>query len=116
MDYKDILSDLAEKWLLIEINHAVSKEGSNLFWELANNLFHRLYVAKGDGGRKIPQFSQLRNNLYDNMTPTVHMKIAYQSKESGEVTEVDDVTSIPVSRFPPSTYKRLYEIASVNVR
>lgn len=79
-------------------------------------MFHRLYVAKGDGGRKIPQFEQLRNKLYQDRTPTVNMEIGYQSKDNGEITIVKDATSTPVSQFPPCSYKRLYEIGSVDVR
>ena len=43
------------------------------------------------------------------------MEIGYESKDDGEVTVVKDATSTPISRFPPSTYRRLYEIASVDV-
>lgn len=79
-------------------------------------MFHQMYVAKGNLGKKIPQFDHIRQNLYDNNTPKVHMEIGYQSKEDGELTILDNVETIPVSRFPPSHYKRLYEIASVDVR
>lgn len=101
--------------MVIETNHRVSKQASNDFWDLANRFFHPMYVAKGDGGRKIPQISHLRDKLYDDKVPPVEMEIGYQNKENGEITVVEDIRSAPVSRFPPSTYKRLYEIASVDV-
>ena len=116
LDYQDILRDLSKQWLLIEINHRVSKEATNDFWSVANKMFHAMYVAKGDFGRKVPQFPVLRERLYDNNTPRVHMDIAYQSKEDDGITVVRDVTSAPSSRFPPSTHRKLFEIASVDVR
>ena len=45
-DFWDILHELCKLWLLIEINHKVSKTASNEFWKLANKYFHRMYVAK----------------------------------------------------------------------
>ena len=93
----------------------MSKEASNEFWRIGNKFFHEMYVAKGDVGRKIPQFSHLREQLYENEVPPVSLTIAYQSKEDGNVTVVENVTSAPVSRFPPSNYRRLYEIGSVKV-
>lgn len=43
------------------------------------------------------------------------MELGYQSKEDGEITVVKDATSTPTSRFPPGSFKRSYEIASVDV-
>ena len=101
--------------MLIEINHKVSKEGSNQFWSLANEMFHSLYVARGNSGKKVPQFNHLRNKLNDSKVPPIHMEIGYKSKETGEITVVEDATTNPVSRFPPCNYRRLYEIVSVDV-
>ena len=99
---------------MVEVTHRVSKEATEQFWRLANSMFHRLYVAKGNVGKKIPQFDHIRTILYDNETPTVNLEIGYKSKEGDEVTIVK-ATTTPVSRFPPSTYNKLYEIASVDV-
>ena len=115
MNYRDLLADLSQKWLENEIHHKVSKEASNYFWRIANERFHELYVAKGNRSRKIPQFSHLREQLYHKKVPRVNMEIGYKAKEDGEVTVVKDATSTPVSKFPPCTYRRLYEIASVDV-
>lgn len=98
---------------MIEINHRVSKEASNLFWRLGNALFHDLHLARGQR-KRVPQFPHLRNKLYDTKVPKVNLKIGYQSKEDGEIT-VFEGTRDPVSRFPPHTYKRIYEIAWVDV-
>ena len=47
--------------------------------------------------------------------PPIHMEIGFQSKQDGEIVVLEDVQSSPVSQYPPCTYKRLYEIASVDV-
>ena len=99
---------------MIEINHKVSKEASNQFWCLANAKFHELYVAKGNRGRKIPQFFQLRDKLNEKKVPPINMEIGFKSKEDGEITVVNAKSS-PTSLYPPSNYKRLYEIVSVDV-
>lgn len=100
---------------MTEINHKVSKEASSRFWRIANDMFHRMYVMKGDRGKKIPQFQSLRDKMYMEDIPVVKMEVAFQSKEDGEVTILEEVISIPISKFPPSGYNRLYEIASVDV-
>ena len=114
-DYRDILSDLSEEWLLTEVSHHVSKEASNSMWKIANDLFHRMYTAKANEGRKIPQFCHLRRKLYEDKVPKIKMEFAYQSKDDGSVTVVEDVSTTPLARFPPSTHRKLYEIASVDV-
>ena len=98
----------------METNHKVSKVASEAFWRISNEYFHKLYVAKGDNPKKVCQFQNLRNKLYQS-TPRVNMDIGYKSKVTGETTVLHDVDVIPASRFPPDSYKRLYEIASVKV-
>ena len=111
----DILENLSRQWILTEINHKVSKTASNQFWSISNDMFHALYVAKGDVGRKIPKFQQIRNKLTVENLPPIKMEIGYMSKIDGQITIVEDVSSTPVSAFPPSTHRRLFEIASVEV-
>ena len=108
-----ILSKLAKEWIQVEINHKVSKQASDCFWNLGNKMFHNLYQARGDSGKKIPQFSSLRNKL-NKTVPRVNMDVGYTSKTTGEITVVEDVDTIPVSKFPTNEYKKIYEIASVD--
>ena len=113
MNFQELLANLCHQWLLTEINHKVSKEASNLFWKISNDHFHNVYVARG--GKKVPQFQQLRNKLYDEKVPCIKMDVGFQCKETGEITVLKDVTTISSSRYPPCSYRRLYEIASVDV-
>lgn len=114
-NYKEILESLLEKWIINEIDHRVSKTASENFWRIASS-FHDLHVAKGASRRKIPQLGHLRKKMYKDRVPDVHMEVGFQSKDTGEVTVLDDVAVIPTSRFPTNQFRRLYEIASVDVR
>lgn len=114
-NYGEILQRLLEQWVDVESHHKISKVASNELWRIADKFFHQLYLAKGNRGKRVPQLAHLRRKLNADKLPPVHLKIAYQSKESGEVTVVDS-ESTPISRFPPSTYRRLYEIAFVKVK
>ena len=116
-DYRNILKKLSEDWIINEITHRVSKQASDSFWKLANEHFFALYSLKTQQGvtRKIPQFQHLRRNLYKKNVPKVTMEIGYECKANGEIMVVEDIESTPISKFPPSTHRRLYEIASVKV-
>ena len=114
-DYLEILQNLVKDWILVEIEHRVSKKASNEFWRLSNTMFHQMYIAKGNRGRSIPQISHLREKLYKDYVPPVHMDVGYESKDNGDVTVLKDISSIPVSKFPPSQFRKLYEIAYVDV-
>ena len=116
-DYRTILSSLLQDWILCEISHTISKKASNSLWKIAQAHFYKLYSAKAAQGvkRKIPKLPQLRKKMYDDYTPEVKMEIGYISKATGEVEVVKDVQSTPVSRYPPSTHRRIYEIAYVDV-
>ena len=78
-------------------------------------MFHQMYVAKGNRGRKIPQLSHLRQKMYDDRIPPVKMDVGFQEKGSGDITVLKGVSHIPVSRFPTNQYRRLYEIGYVDV-
>ena len=43
------------------------------------------------------------------------MEVCYEVKETGDMIIMSDLECIPVKKFPPSKYKKLYETAKVNV-
>lgn len=116
-DYREILLKVSKDWILTEINHKLSKESANELWRIANQYFAQMYKLKEEQGitKNIPTFNHLRKKLYENNTPKVKMEIAYECKETGDITIMEDLEKTPVSRFPPNTHRRLYEIASVDV-
>ena len=115
--YKKILQDLAEDWILVEIDHHVSKSATDAFWKVATAKFKQLFEAREARNmkRKIPQFPYLRQTLYDKKVPRISMEIAYQNKETEEITVIEDVEKAPVSKYPPDKFVKLYEKATVKV-
>lgn len=112
-DYETIFEDLKSKWLLIEIDHSVSKCASENFWKTGLQYFHRLHTAYGR--KRTSQFNSIRRQMYKDKIPDIDIEIAYKEKASGEVVMVND-TVTPVKRFPQSRYEKLYEIGTVQVR
>lgn len=101
--------------MVLEINHRVSKTCSESFWKLANDFFPLLYEAKKAQmiRKKVPQFQSIRNNLHIENVPEIKMKVAFENKITGEIETLTDLKSIP--RYSPQTYKKLYEMATVEV-
>lgn len=115
--FKTVHEHLVRDWLLTEIEHHVSKAASSSFWKVADKYFHSLYGAKEREGisRKVPQFMQERKKIHDKNVPKISMEVAYQHKHTGEISVVENVQSIPASRYPPNLYTKIYEVASVEV-
>lgn len=115
-NYFSLLHCLSKKWMEAELDHTVSKVGSNLFWKIAFKFVPRILEAKAQQRvtRKTPQFNHIRRTLYDKYTPDVNLEIAYREKETDEVRIVNE-SVMPKSRFPPDKFEKLYEIASVKV-
>ena len=111
-DYDSILKQLKSKWILVEIDHSVSKSASELFWKLALHYFPKLHSCIGK--KKTPQFKTIRRHMYNNLVPPIQLEIGYKDRNSGEVTIVKD-TITPIKRFSPAKYEKLYEIGTVQV-
>lgn len=108
----DELEELSKEWLLVEIKHKVSKIASNKFWSLALKHFNSILQNRSN---KIPQFQQQRRKLFKTYVPPISLNAAYSNNENDEITEVTDVSTLPISRFPRDTYTKLYESATVKV-
>ena len=116
-DYDSILKHLSREWLKIERNHRVSKVAGNAFWCLARDWFHRLFVCKDRQNvrKKTPTFLQIRRTMYKQEVPPINMEFGYEHKETGVVSVArGEVT--PKSQFPPNQYKKIWEVATVQVR
>lgn len=116
MSYPAILEKLTEDWLMLESKHKTSKSASEDFWELAKKAFPKLYRAKIDEVvlKNIPKFVSQRRKLYNNNVPPVKLEIGYLDKETEDVIVVED-DKTPKSRFHPSKFQKLYQVASVKV-
>ena len=115
--YKAILKKLSSEWMNSEINHRISKSASNELFEIGKKWMHPLYEARKIQGiyKETPQFVHIRRQLIKRSVPKVDMEIAYEHKDTKEITTVKDVQSTPRSRFPPSQYTKVYEIGTVKV-
>lgn len=115
--YKSILKDFTKEWIDSELNHHVSKEASNSFFELGKKWFGSLLEAKQREGvmTNIPQLVHLRRVLSDKNVPPVSLEFSYTNKTTGEVHNLEDIQSTPTSQFPPNHFVKNYEIASVKV-
>ena len=116
-DYHTLYHELCSAWMLIEIKHRVSKEASSAFWEAAKTYFFDMYKARRAQGinKCIPKFRQIRNKLISENVPQIAMEFGYRNKDTGDITVVKNQQVTPKSRFPPSTFEQLYEIASIQV-
>lgn len=103
---------------MIEVDHHVSKEATNCFFDAGKKWFSLLERAKTTQGvgAKTPTFAHLRKKLYDAKVPKISMEISYKHRITGEITTVKDVESTPVGKYPRHEYEKLYESASVEVK
>ena len=115
--YEQLYSSLISDWMLLEIKHRISLTASNEMWKLANQLIPKLIDAKKKEKitRKIPQFRSIRDSLYKTHVPKISMEIGYEVKETGDIIILKDIEAMPVGRFPPSRFIKLYEAASIKV-
>ena len=111
-----MLEKLTEDWTTLEMDHRVSKTASEAFWELGKWAFPRLYKAKIDEVvlKNIPKFVSQRRKLHKDNVPPVHLEIGYLDKETKEVVLVEG-DKTPKSRFHPTKFQKVYEVASVKV-
>ena len=99
-EYFTLLQTLSEKWLLVELDHTVSKAASNAFWGLATSILPSLFDLKKSHkiSRKIPQFVHIRRKLHKQFVPPIHHKTAFQQDGTPEIIEVEHgVDPRPVS-------------------
>ena len=111
-NFDEVLEDLKSKWLFTENKHCVSKTASEAFWRLAAQHFPKLGTARGK--KKIPQFRTIRNQMHEDLLPTVDLEIAYRNKTTGEIEIVKD-TVTPRKRFSSTNYEKIFEIGTLKV-
>lgn len=116
-DYNTILEHLSREWMQSELDHKISKVASNHMWMLAKTWFHRLYRAKElqNITKKTPSFLHIRRKMQEKNVPKIHMQFAYEDKETGDLSIVEDVEVTPKSQFPPNQYRKVWETAHVEV-
>ena len=107
----ETIDELAKQWLLIELQHNISKTASNLLWTLALKMVPMLPQTK----KKPPGFPHLRRKLYQNNLPPIKLSFGFEHKATGQLHYVQQETT-PLSKYPSSQYRKLYEIATIQVK
>lgn len=114
-DYDTVLNDLKSQWLLMEMEHSVSKTASENFWKLGMQNFPKLQRANRRGRkRKTSLFKTIRRNMYTDLLPEIELTIAYKNRETGEVKIVSEKNT-PLKQYSPAKFDKLYEIGTLKV-
>ena len=108
---------MSKEWLKIEVAHRVSKTASDAFWSFGKKWFHNLFETKTRQRetKKTPDFVHIRRGLYSRFVPEIHMEIAYEHLETGEITVLESSVT-PKRQFPSNEYRKIWEMASVEVK
>lgn len=116
-NYEHILSELSKEWVLLEMKHRISKSASQELWNTSKKWFPLLTnaMALNDKKKKIPQIRTLREKMTKTHVPNIQLEVGYEVKETGDVIILRDIESIPIKKFPPNKFLKLYESASVEV-
>ena len=111
-----MLRSLTEKWLVLESKHRTSKSASEDFWQLSKHFFPLLARARIDQMvyKPIPKLRSQRKKIKKENVPKITLKIGYVDKETDEIFIVKDEKT-PIKRFGPGQYKKLFEVATVQV-
>lgn len=116
--FESLFSSFSQQWLDAQLTHNVSIAASNYFWKLAFNHVSQIESLKASEGikRKIPQFLQVRKNLYKDFCPEVKMSFAFLNKNDGSIIHVDGIQT-PLTQYERNPqYQKLYEEAHVEVQ
>ena len=100
------------------MTHSVSLAATDAYWRLALEWMDKLFEAKRREGirKKIPQFLNQRNNMFQKTCPRISMNFAYRHIDTNEVHIVKDVDKAPIKTYASDpNYIKLYESASVKV-
>ena len=65
--------------------------------------------------KKIPQYPQIRKNIYKDICPEIKMNFAYLNTSDGSISHVSADTT-PLNQYQRDpVYKKLYEEAHIEV-
>lgn len=108
---------MSNQWLQVQLTHKVSLTAANAFWKLSFKHLKEIFDLKEAEGvkRKIPQFQQVRKNIYKDLCPDVKMRFAFLNKNDNTVIIVED-DKTPMNKYQRNPqYQKLYEEARIEV-
>ena len=89
----------------------------NSFWKLAfRGIPSILEMKKNENIKKpIPQYPQIKKNIYLDLCPDIKMHFVYQNTSDGSIIHVNADTT-PINKYQRDPmYKKLYEEAHIEV-
>ena len=115
--FDSLFETFSEQWLQAQLTHHVSLAASNDFWKLSFKYVSEIIEMKRQENinKKIPQFLQIRKNIYKSICPDIKMNFAYLNNTDNSIIHVD-VDHTPVKEFERNPqYQKLYEEAHIQV-
>ena len=65
--------------------------------------------------KKIPQYAQIKKNIYKSICPKIHMNFAFLNTSDGTIVKVNSETTPLVQYQRDPKYKKLYEEGHIEV-
>ena len=115
--FESLFTSFSNQWQHAQLTHHVSLAASNNFWKLSFDYVPKILELKKAEKlkKKIPQFYQVRKNIYKDICPEVKMTFVFLNLNDGTLTLVkDDHTPLKQYQRNPQ-YKKLYEEAHIEV-
>ena len=115
--FHSLFESFSKQWLGAQLTHHVSLTASQAFWNLAFKYGSNLndLKTKENIKKKIPQFLQVRKNMYAEICPKVHMSFAFLNKADGSIIRVE-AEKTPLNEYQRNPqYQKLFEEAHIEV-
>ena len=112
-----MFNSFCEKWLHEQQHHHVSLNAANSFWKLAFQYVGKLLELKleENNKKKIPDFLHVRQVIYKNICPPVHMSFAFLDKSDNSIVHVEG-DHTPLNQYERNPrYQKLYEESHIKV-
>ena len=113
----DLFQSFSKQWLHAQLSHHVSLSATNSFWALSMKYVPKLIAMKEQENikKKVPQFVQVRKNIYKEISPDIHMTFAYLNIDDASIVHVNEEYT-PLRDYQRNpTYQKLYEEAHIEV-
>ena len=115
--FDTLFQSFARKWVDEQLTHHVSLNAAASFWTLAFKYIGKILHLKASehNTKKIPGFLNVRQVMYDDVCPPVHMSFAFLNKTDNSVEYVED-DHTPLNQYQRNpNFRMLYEEAHIKV-
>ena len=116
-NFNSLFSSFSKQWVNAQLTHKVSLAAANSFWGLSFKYLKDIFHLKNTEGikKKIPQFIQVRKNIYKDLCPDVKMIFVFLNKTDNTIIRVEE-DKTPLNEYERDPkYQKLYEEARIEV-